>query len=679
MNGSTDRSVMLRRFQQTIRTRKGIVGGGDGFTVALHTNGRLLYIGTSRRGQAPDASVDHILSVHATGDSLLALRSDGTVFVAGRSEAEAAFAAGMTCVRRAALGAHHMALLPGNGRVQIGGVCPRGHGEIALWPSVADVACGTDFTAGLCEDGRVLLAGGSHLMRHTVAAWPRMAGIFADVEGNALYGITATGRLVGTTALPVKTREWRNLVFFAASGRRLCAVTASGKLISTHRLPASMTEGRAFVACAVGTTHTVAVTRDGRVAAAGDDRFGQCRTAAMGNLFSQFEEFTVRRREREIELDRIERAYQLRHAEAARFGSYLSCGERLTACLTAYGRVLMSSGIAGGKVRDHIHRLSCGNAHILALCKSGRVLADGNPVGKATENCCDVESWQDVRAIAAGSYHSLGVTYSGSVYFCGSNAYGQGDVTDWRDIRLVRTTDTYTVGLTYDGRLRVAGLAPFDRFLLDGIDGRVVDMAVTSTHILCLLADGRAFATLPPTAEAGHVVADPTVAAWHNVRAIAAAPGISVGLCYGGTVRAVGFDEAMCRALGAWRGIVAIGCGVGYVAGLGADGRMHVVGTPTLARESHTDFVRPENDLPPAIPTSFGETASGWQDIIAFACGPSHLVALNRDGQVFACGSDSDGQCSGTAHFTLFRDARALAGHGWYRRDADAAEPASAE
>ncbi len=678
MNASTDRHVMLRRFQQTIRARKGILAAGDGFTVALHMSGRLLYSGSNRRGQAPDETVSDILALHAEGDSVLALHSDGTVYSAGRSDEEAAFAGRLSCIRVLSLGAHHMAALPGNGHACIGGKMHRGSEEISDWPVVVDVACGRDFTAGLLEDGRVLIACSSRLMKHTVSNWPRIAGIFADVKSNVLYGITDEGRLVSTSVLHVHTREWRNLIYVAASPYALCAVTASGQLLSTGKLSESMTEEKSFVACAVGDGHIVAVTRDGCLHACGDNRFGQCKTASMGQVFSRFDEFGVRRREREAELDATERAYQLRHAEAIRFGGHLACGERLTACVTAYGRALTSSGISGGKVWNDVQQLSCGNAHVLALCTNGRVLADGNPVGGKGTGCCDVGDWTNVRAVTAGSYHSLGVTYDGRVYFCGTNEYGQGDVSDWSDMRLVRTTDTYTVGLTYSGRVRVAGLPPFDPFLPDCPEGRVIDVRVAPTHILCLFSDGRAFATLPLHVAEGKAAEDPAVADWSHVRAIAAAPHMSIGLRYGGTVCAVGYDAAMQdinREISSWRGIVAVGCGSGYVAGLGADGRLRIAGSPVSVRKCHTDKLLPHMPTDPPMQTSFAE-ASNWQDIIAFSCGPSHLVAINRDGQVLACGSDSDGQCSVTAHFTLFRDARALAGYGQYRKATDGDEDA---
>ena len=123
----------------------------------------------------------------------------------------------------------------------------------------------------------------------------------------------------------------------------------------------------------------------------------------------------------------------------------------------------------------------------------------------------------------------------------------------------------------------------------------------------------------------------------------------------------------MQEEIASWRETVSVSCGGTYVVGLGVDERLHIAGTPTLARKCHTDGARAHATADAPVQIPFAESAS-WQNIIAVACSPSHLIALNRDGQILACGSDSDEQCSSTAHFTLFRDARSLDTYGKSRR-----------
>lgn len=657
MSIKTDKGVMLQRFQETICSRKGLISCGDDFTVALHQNGRLLYAGTNRSGQA-SSSAENILAIRAFGDSVVALRTDGTVYTVGRSAAESSFASGISNVRRVESNDAYMALLLGNGQVLVGGDYPLyADHETAEWPTVTDIACGRDFVAGLCADGRVLLAGGTSKMRRIVGAWTDVAGIFADVRGKHLYAINAEGGLLGTCRLPLRTRAWSNLVFVSACGRRLGAVTASGQLLSTFS-QSSDTSDKDLVACVVGAAHAVALARDGAVIAWGDNCFGQCNTASFGHLFTSFEELSAYRRDCIINMVQTEKRYHNRLAETMRFVDRLSCGRRLSACVTVSGRTLTTLGVTEGKPWSNVVQIACGNAHILALTSGGRVMAEGNAMGEGDRDCRRVGEWRNVRMVAAGSYHSLGVTADGRVYFCGDNQHGQGDVEDWKDISLVRTTDAYTVGLSHDGRLQIAGLPPFDPYSLEEFNGCVTDVVVTDTHLICSLTDGRAVATTPPDPITGRTEIDRNVSDWHSVVSVAAGRGVSVGLCYGGVVRFSGSDDAMHREIASWKNIVSVGCGDGYVVGLDADGHLHVAGAPTPERKSHTHQARAYTVAPAPVQTPLAE-AENWQDVIAFACGPSHMIALNGEGQLLACGSDSDGQCSVTAHFTLFRDAYA--------------------
>ncbi len=718
----------LASIQISLRARKGLLACGTGFTAVLHESDRLLYLGSNRCGEASLGACRDVVAVVAAGDSAVALTADGQVSVRGRSASETEFATQIAGVRAVAIGRRHMAVLMVDGRVRVGGHLPRGHESVAEWSDITDVACGSNFTAGLCADGHVMMAGGTWLMRDSVSRWENMAGIVADPVNNTLYGIGEGGVLYATRRLPAVVQTWEKLVQISASGRRLCAVTSSGTLLSTLVLPPDVATGKSYIAVSVGRTHLAALSRDGKIIACGDNRYGQCNTDTLGRMFTEQGTFTARRRTRVSERQENAYAFRIRAAEAARFAGQLACSERVSACVNAYRRVLTQPSFSESKLWQEVRRVACGNAHILALRTDGRVLADGN----RDEGCCDVSDWENMREIVAGAYHSLGVTFDGRVRFAGSNEYGQCDVSRWKNLRTVRTTDTYTVGLTTDGQVLVAGTPPFDPQGLSQIDTPITDVRITNTHMLCLLKDGRVFATWPTvtgvriqeTAEADALPApidtEPVTSrneeknilskirtkwkdkvqakvrqvrqagqvrqaeqvrqketekisdfsdgftGWREIASIAAYGDISVGLRYGGTVCAVGISPQMQAEIAAWRGIVAIGCGSDYIVGLGHDGHLHVAGAPALTKDCHTAARGSYSEAATPMYSSF-EVAEHWQDIIAFACAPTHLLALNRDGQVLACGSDSDGQCSVTTHFTLFRDARSLSGYGQYR------------
>ena len=405
-------------------------------------------------------------------------------------------------------------------------------------------------------------------------------------------------------------------------------------MLSTDPRANHLNSTRLYISCDVGEHHALALTRDGELLAVGDNCFGQCNTSKFGELFEGFDEFSADRRSKTTAMDAVEREYQNRLAETVRNRRLLTCGERLTACINADGRVLATGNLRTGKQWTKVKSLACGYAHLLALHTNGRVSANGNDV----EGCTAVSDWTQIKAVSAGKYHSLGLREDGSVLFCGRNDCGQGDVSQWTGVRHLYGADDYTVGVTWDGRILVAGKPPFSPSVPDESWRDPVDVAVTSTHRVCLYANGRVRDTTDLITAEGPMRTD----TWRNVRAIAAGKGCTVGLCYGGRVLTAGDCGGDTSA---WKHIVDIGCGEGYTAGLSADGRVHIVGSAVIASES-----------------------AYWKEILAMHCGPYHFVAVTRSGQVLACGEDGDKQCTAASYFTLFRDIRQLYGYGQYSR-----------
>ncbi len=652
--------VKLRRFQQNIRARKGLIGCGHGYSVALHKNGRILHVGTNRRGQACATAVQDVLSVAVSGDRIVLLCEDGTVCTAGCTASEETFAAGLSCVRRVAVGGGHIAALLGNGRVLLGGTLHSGIESIAEWPAVTDICCGPGYTAGLTADGRVLLAGGSALARHAVSGWSQIAGIFADSETDTLYAITGTGHLIATCRLPRHVRRWRGIVYVAAAGRQIRAVTATGHLLSTVMLPPHVKTDAFYVTCALSGTHALALTREGTVIASGQDSFGQCRTTTFGSLFESFEEFAILRRERESMAEHLERIYQTRHTDATRYARLLGTSERITACMTLGGHVLTSPSFANSRTWTDVRAIACGRAHIVALHRNGTVSADGNNL----EGCCDVADWSSICAIAVGPYHTFGLTEHGHVRFCGRDECDLASAADWTGIRFLRMAGSCVVGVHFDGHLSVCGQAPFAELVAATARPSPVDICLTSTHLVALYADGRVGSTCSDASSAGNCGWDPVTADWQGIRAIAAAPGITLGLRYGGTVCLSVADTRLLYDLtggpvSAWRHIVSIGCGEGYLVGLDASGRLHVAGTPHCLPVTSAERMSASAPTPTPLKNSF-EAVTRRTNIMAVVCGPHHLLALDRDGQVLAAGADSDLQCTVASQFALFRDAKDL-------------------
>ena len=636
-NHQTDQTK-LRRLQHRILARKGMIGCGDEFSVALHADGKPVYAGTNRWGQEEARSWSDVMALSCGQDHIVALMEDGTLRMAGRCPADRGFVSMLSCVRAVSTGRSNIAVLLGNGHTMVGGDDRHGQCRTANWPTVVDVVCGKNFTVGLAPTGQVYIVGGHRLMRYTVRAWQNVAGIFTDYLGNHVYAITEEGKLLSTARLPRKAEKWRNLVSMAAHRDTIWGVTANGQLVSTEDEVDQLAKTKQYISCAVSGSHMLALTRDGHVLALGQNHFGQCDTDRFGSLYADFDEYSSDRRDHMDDMQALDRTYQVRLANAKRYKPRLACGKRITVCINAEGNLLTTTEFSEIGTHGRVRAVACGNAHVLALHENGQVSADGNRV----DGCTDVSAWRNVKTVAAGKYHSVGVTEEGSVLFCGRNDQGQGNVTDWSGVCRVATTDDYTVGVTYDGKLLIAGTPPFDREMIREDWEHPIRVIAAPTHLVCLYGDGTVKSTHPNLSTRD----------WQGVRDIAAGPRFTLGLCYGGRVLAVGGSSEDLRRVSAWKNIVDIGCGDGYAAGLTVDGRVLLTGE--MARPGKTAVRVTETDR--------------WREIAAMECGPRHLVAMTESGHLLACGEDEDRQCSATAHFALFRDVRQLYGYGQYSR-----------
>ena len=668
-----------------IALRRGIIGCGGGFTVALDESGCLRYVGDNRWGQRDAVHWKDVMSVHCGPDYVLGLCRDGAVLSAGRSRSHGIRVENWACVTAIACGQRHAAALISNGQILASGNNQSGQCDTGSWTDMVDVCCGKNFTVGLKNDGKLLVAGGHKGLIHTLERWQRVASLFSDEQGHNVLAITfGEGRLISTGSLPICTRKWRNLVYVAASARGVVGITATGRLLSSHKA-AERRLGRLqkdYLACAMGTHHMAVLCRSGEVISLGNNDFGQSSTTRWGALFQSFETFNARRTEDRRKKERIEKIYQQRLSEATRFTRRLSCGERLTACIQADGHVSATAGLRHVKRWRNICALSCGSAHVLALHKDGRVSADGNNVG----GCCRVDDWRDVKAVLAGKYHSLGLRYDGTVLFAGWDVYRQSGVTQWQNIRLIRGCDTYTVGLSTDGKIYAVGKAiPFDTEALDMNEwSNLVDIAVSEHHMVGLRKDGRVVSVGDSLCRENPALrnGEPArVSSWRGVRAIAVGEGFTVGLCYGGHVVAAGRNHKGQCNTEEWRNVVAVDCGRSFTAALLADGRVVTTGEHMSDRGqmlSADEIGGAVMSWEKVESTGYEPFHTQWMtDVLTLRCGREHLVTVDRYGQVMAEGLDLDGQCTAASNFVLFRDIQQMDGLGVFTTSEDLSDAVS--
>lgn len=120
--------------------------------------------------------------------------------------------------------------------------------------------------------------------------------------------------------------------------------------------------------------------------------------------------------------------------------------------------------------------------------------------GRVAELACEVSTWREVVAVAAGDWHTVGVLADGTALATGVGRFGQRDVRQWRGLVNVSAGYLHTVGLRADGTVVATGRG--DTGACEVTAWReVVAIAARSQHSVAVIADV-AYGRWAPTAVA---------------------------------------------------------------------------------------------------------------------------------------------------------------------------------
>ena len=97
--------------------------------------------------------------------------------------------------------------------------------------------------------------------------------------------------------------------------------------------------------------------------------------------------------------------------------------------------------------------VAAGSKHTVGLKFDGTVVA----VGAKYDGQCNIGGWTDIIWVCAGGDHTVGVKTDGTVVAVGSNYLGKCEVGGWTDIVRVAAGYVHTVGLKSDGTVVAVG------------------------------------------------------------------------------------------------------------------------------------------------------------------------------------------------------------------------------
>ena len=223
--------------------------------------------------------------IFASGDMTLGMTVNGKIDVSGSQTSGKWGAEGFENAVTAAVGYSHVVLVDDRMKVHSFGTNYYNECEVSDWTDVVSVAAGYHVTYARHADGSVSATG---LNARLVDGWTGVVQIAAGLRhvvavtesGTLLYaGSNASGQLEGLGSVG-------DAVMAAAGDGFTAILKKGGSVVVTGNVTWGEETGdwTNVVKIAAGSRHLLALTDDGRVLAAGDNGYGQCGTARLGDI-----------------------------------------------------------------------------------------------------------------------------------------------------------------------------------------------------------------------------------------------------------------------------------------------------------------------------------------------------------------------------------------------------------
>lgn len=245
-------------------------------------------------------------------------------------------------------------------------------------------------------------------------------------------------------------------------------------------------------------------------------------------------------------------------------------------------------------------KLDAGNYHTVYLRADASVRACGdNSFGQ-----CDTEDWSGVVQVAAGAEHTVGLRGDGTVVAVGNNEYGQCNVQSWTDVVSIAAGDYDTVALRADGSFVSCGYHSFEALK----KARGINMVFAGPYGAAAVTDS------------GQLIASHKSIKAENPQILLELE-IGIGYCAAlysdGEFRLDSYPDVI------WKDVLTAEASPRALLAVGCNGK---VLSHFFREEDAVDF-------------------SSLDGIRLCAAGTEHYVFLADDGQLYAFGDNSFGQC----------------------------------
>jgi alpha-tubulin suppressor-like RCC1 family protein len=277
------------------------------------------------------------------------------------------------------------------------------------------------------------------------------------------------------------------------------------------------------------------------------------------------------------------------------------------------------------------------------------------------------KEWKDIKAVAAGEWHTLGLKTDGTVVATGSNTYGQCNVDDWTDIEKIYAGGYLSVGVKSNGEIIVIGNDFDESFDFSEWPPNIIKIAVSNKNIVGLSNTGTVH--VAGNNEYGQC----NTQDWSGIVDITSSSMDTMGVKKDGSIV---LTKCLHPELGEYYRfdyfnispfpIALIATDGSTAACLTDDGVFSDIKRPAMG-DIHNPICSTNKSQYIAItagslffaclsmestvavyeyyPSSIYEKTVNWTNIIDIASGRKHIVGLKSDGTVVASGENFDGQC----------------------------------
>lgn len=621
-------------------TQRDSISAGDNHTVALHSNGNVVAVGSNYAGECNVKDLRGIVAVSAGAVHTVGLREDGTVatteytgsYYFGQCDVE-----DWTEIVAVSAKYYNTVGLRRDGTVVAVGWNKHGQCDVEEWNNIVEISSGGSHTVGLRCDGTVVATGSNEDGSCNVSDWTDIVSIGA---GGHTVGLRSDGTVVAVGDNEngkCNVSDWTDIVAISAGSEHTVGLRKDGTVVAIGENDDGQCEVGGWtdiVAISAGDYYTVGLRSDGTVVAVGDNDYYQCKVGNWTNIKlpviseEQQAAMAAAKQEREAKIAAEKKAEEERiaaekKAEEERLAAEKKAKEAQQIAAYSEAEELLKSGntvkaaMAFGAAGDYLdakersfslwekiavrESVGTGFDHVVALNLDGTAKATG-------ENECgqrNVSAWTDLIAVDADYDYSLGLKSDGTVVDTGSWERAT-DVESWTDIVAICAEGNYALGLKSDGTVVTTYEDAEIRSFVDGLHDVI---AISGT--CALKSDG----TVVVMSKEEYTQAD--VADWTDITAISAGSKWLVALKKDGTVVSAGVPEHWQKKLAELKKIVAVSTDYEHIVALRANGTVVAIGS------SQFDKCKVEE----------------WKDMAGVYTGVTYTVGLGKNGQLSYRGS----------------------------------------